>query len=233
MQTLRKLANTFREFGPLAGCLYLADRALQTFTSRARLYAYELVVQPIPEVPLQTPPARSKIEVREVPAGDAALAAMPVPVQVIAARFTQRATCLGAFKGAELLGYMWFCPSRYDEDEVRCTYLLEPAAHSVFDYDFYVFPEHRMGRTFAVLWSAVNRLLSTRGVRYTFSRVSRFNNASRRAHKHLGARRIGRASFVRLGGLEVMFATVSPFVHVSLRDGRRARLTLRPGPRGA
>jgi hypothetical protein len=232
MQMLRKLANTFREFGVFAGCLYLADRVLQTLSARARLYAYELVVQPIGGAAVQPAP-RSKIEVRQVPPGDSALEAMPVPSQVIAARFAQHATCLGAFKDAELVGYMWFCDGRYDEDEVRCTYLLEPPMSSVFDYDFYVFPQHRLGRAFAMLWSAANRMLGERGVRYTYSRVSRFNNASRRAHRHLGARRIGRAWFIRLGSFEGMFATVSPFVHVSLANRHRVRLTLRPGRRGA
>jgi hypothetical protein len=228
MQILRKLASTFREFGALAGCLYLADRALQTLSARARLYAYELVVQPIPAAPTQPVP-RSKLEVRQVPPGDSALAAMPVPAEVIAARFAQHATCLGAFKDAELVGYMWFCAGRYDEDEVRCTYLLDPPLSSVFDYDFYVFPQHRMGRAFAILWSAANRILGQRGVRCTYSRVSRFNSASRRAHSHLGAQRIGRAWFIRLGTLQIMFATVSPFVHVSLTNRHRVRLTLRPG----
>jgi hypothetical protein len=232
MQMLRKLANTFREFGVLAGCLYLADRVLQTISARARLYAYELVVQPIAGAAVQ-PVQRSKIEVRHVPHGDPALAAMPVPAQVIAARFAQRATCLGAFKGAELVGYMWFCDGRYDEDEVRCTYLLEPQLSSVFDYDFYVFPQHRMGRTFAVLWSAAAGVLGERGVQYTYSRVSRFNNASRRAHRHLGAQCIGRAWFMRLGTLEVMLASVRPFVHVSLTDRHRVRLILHPGPKVA
>jgi hypothetical protein len=230
MQMLRKLANTFHEFGVLVGCLYLADRVLQTLSAQARLYAYELVVQPIAAAAVQP---RSKIEVRPVPVGDSALAAMPVPAQVIAARFAQHATCLGAFKDAELVGYMWFCDGRYDEDEVRCTYLLEPRPSSVFDYDFYVFPQHRMGRAFAMLWSAANRILSQRGVRYTYSRVSRFNNASRRAHRHLGAQRIGRAWFVRLGRFEAMVATVRPFVHVSLTNRHRVRLTLRPGRLGA
>lgn len=228
MQILHKLAHTFREFGAFAGCLYLLDRALQTLSARTRLYAYDLVVQPIPPT-IQGTATRSKIVVRPLPPGDTALAAMPVPPHVIAARFAQRATCLGAFKDATLVAYMWFCDGRYDEDEVRCTYLLEPQTSSVFDYDFYVYPEHRLGRAFSVLWSAANQILDRRGVRYTYSRVSRFNNASRRAHKHLGAQRIGGAWFVRLWGFEVMLATVRPFAHVSLTPLHRAKLTLHPG----
>jgi hypothetical protein len=225
MESLSKLSNVFREFGMLAGALYLADRALMACTPAARLFAYELIVQPVPPS-APSPPARVSLSVREIHEGDPALAEMPVGPAVIAARFAQRARCLGVFKGEVLAGYMWFCDGRYEEDEVRCTYELEPRAQSVFDYDFYVFPEHRMGRAFATLWAGANRLLSERGIRYTYSRVSRFNTASRRAHRHLGARCIGDAVFLRLGRLELMVATLRPFVRVSLR--RRASLALNP-----
>jgi hypothetical protein len=123
---------------------------------------------------------------------------------------------------------MWFCRGGYEEDEVRCTFVLGRAHESVFDFDFYIFPEHRMGLAFVGLWNAANEYLHGAGVRYTFSRLTRFNLASRRAHRHLGWRVVGRALFLCLGQVQCMLATVFPYVHVSRK--RSVRLTLFPGP---
>lgn len=232
MPILRRILSPFREFGTIAGLLYLADRALSSLSPRLRVYAYELMVQPIPDQPLLAPRRASSIEVREISPDDPALAAMPVPAAVIAARRRQQATCLGAFKKGELIGYMWFSPRQYEEDEVRCTYLLDPPAQSVFDYDFYIFPEHRMGRGFASLWDGANAHLRARAVGQTFSRVSRFNLASRRAHAHLGGTRLGSAVFLMLGPVQLTVASVSPYLHVGADAGSRARLTLRAATSG-
>ena len=42
-----KLAGPFREFGFFAGLLYAIDRVLRRLSPNLRLYAYELMVQPI------------------------------------------------------------------------------------------------------------------------------------------------------------------------------------------
>ena len=84
----------------------------------------------------------------------------------------------------------------------------EPLGEAVFDFDVYVFPEHRMGRAFVSIWGAVNRVLHERGIRWTFSRITRFNVASRNAHIRLGARRIGSALFFKAWALEAMLASV-------------------------
>jgi hypothetical protein len=169
-------------------------------------------------------------EVRDIGPDDAALPLMPVPADVLRQRFVQQSFCLGAFKKGELIGYMWFCPQRYLEDEVRCTYVLEPAAESVFDYDFYIFPKHRMGRGFAVLWERANAALRERHVKQTFSRVTLFNIASRRAHQRLNARHLGYAFFLRLWQLELTVASVAPYLHLSWRVADRAALRLRAKP---
>lgn len=227
MPILRRLLSPFREFGALAGMLYLGDRALSSMSPRLRIYAYELIVQPIPDQPLLASRRSSSIEVREIEDGDPALAAMPVSEAVISDRWRQQATCLGAFKKGELIGYMWFSPRQYEEDEVRCTYVLEPPAQSVFDYDFFILPDHRMGRGFASLWDGANEHLRARAVRQTFSRVSRFNLASRRAHAHLGGTRLGRAAFLVLGPFQLTVASVPPYLHFGSGADSRVRLTLR------
>ena len=123
---------------------------------------------------------------------------------------------------------MWFCNPTYDEDEVRCTYVLGRAKESVFDFDFYIFPEYRMGLAFVGLWNGANEFLSSRNVRYTFSRLTRFNVASRRAHQHLGWKVVGRAIFLKARSIEFMLATLFPFVHMSITKRGRVHLTLQP-----
>jgi hypothetical protein len=220
----RRIVSPFREFGVLAGLLYVIDRTLSRLSPRARLHVYEMMVQPITDKPLL---ARfSQLEIRRIEATDPEIALMPVRPEVLRARLEQKATCLGAFKKSKLIGYMWYCNDSYDEDEVRCTYVLAAAEQSVFDFDFFLFPEHRMGIGFVALWNGANQQLHRQGIRYTFSRLTRFNVASRRAHRHLGWKVAGRVLFLQLGPLEVMAATLFPYLHVSMT--RRVRVTLTP-----
>jgi hypothetical protein len=228
---LRRITGPFREFGFAPGLLYAIDRALSSLSPELRLFVYEFVVQPITDKPLSARKSKSPLVIREIKSGDPAIALMPVRPEIMAARLSREATCLGAFRNDVLIGYMWFCSRSYDEDEVRCTYCIEPVSESVFDFDFYLFPEHRLGMAFATLWSGANAFLLNRGIRYTFSRLTRFNLASRRAHQHLGAKLVGRGVFLKAWKVELMLATVFPYVHVSWRDARRVRvrLSLRPG----
>ena len=225
---LQKISGPFREFGPAAGLLYAIDRVLSILSPGLRLYFYELMVQPITDKPLLPGAFAKQLEIREIKAGDPELALMPVRPDAMQDRFTQNAVCLGAFRKDALIGYMWFCARTYNEDEVRCTYALGRERESVFDFDFYLFPEHRMGLGFVGLWNGANEFLNRRGIRYTFSRLTRFNLTSRRAHQHFGWKRVGRALFLRVWRLQVVVATLSPFVHVSMTRAGRVRLILQP-----
>jgi hypothetical protein len=98
----------------------------------------------------------------------------------------------------------------------------------VFDFDVYIFPEHRLGRGFAALWHGAGVYLRARGIDMTFSRLTRFNLQSQRAHAHLGNRKIASAVFLKLGTVELMFATNTPFLHVSCRATDRVHLRLTP-----
>lgn len=224
---LQRITGPFREFGLGAGALYSIDRVLGMLSPRLHLRVYELMVQPIATKPLLPASFARQFQIREILPGAPELLKMEPPQAVIAARFAQNATCLGAYKNDAFVGYMWFCFGRYEEDEVRCTFELEPAKESVFDFDFYLYPEHRMGLGFVALWNGANQYLTERGIRYTFSRLTRFNLASRRAHKHLGWKVAGRSLFLQLFGVEIMAATVFPFVGLSVGRGR-VRLALRP-----
>jgi len=220
---LQRVASPFREFGAGAGFLYTIDRALSRVSSQLRLHVYEFVRQPVGEIPF-VGRKLTPLAMREIGADNPVVAFMPVRPEVMRERRAQNATCLAGFRNGTLVGYMWFCRPAYEEDEVRCTYVLESPATSVFDFDFYLLPEHRMGTAFARLWTGVNEHLQAQGVDATYSRLTRFNLESRRAHARLGARRVGRALFLKLGKIEVMLATLSPYLSVSRK--RRARLTL-------
>jgi hypothetical protein len=223
---LTKYLGPFREFGAGAGLLYAIDRVLSGVSPRLRLHFYELMAQPIPDTPLLPARFLRNVEVREIKRGDPEVDLMPARPEIKESRFEQQAICLGAFMKSEFIGYMWFCYRRYDEDEVRCTFVLSPPDTAVFDFDFYLFPAHRLGLGFAALWHGANTYLRDRGITVTFSRLTRYNIASRRAHAHLGWTRVGRAFFLTAWGLQAMISTISPYVNLSIRESGRARLAL-------
>lgn len=225
---VHKLVGVYREYGLVTGFLYGLDRVLQRVSARLRLYAYEVMVQPISGQPLLPERVARRLEFREIRRGDAEVSLMPARPEIKEARFAQNAVCLGAYRDGSLIGYLWFCYGQYEEDEARCTYVVTPKGEAVFDYDLYIFPEHRMGFAFAGIWHGANEYLRKRGIRYTFSRYTRFNLASRRAHERLGGRPVGSAVFLQLGPVQLMAATLWPFLQFSLSPSQRVRLRLRP-----
>jgi hypothetical protein len=147
---------------------------------------------------------------RELAPDSAEVEAMPALPAIKINRFTQGAVPLGVYRKEDLLGYVWFGKERYQEDEVRCTYSLKSPIDAVFDFDLVVLPAHRLGLGFAALWHCANQYLGERGVRTTFSRISRFNTASLRAHGRLGAVRLGTLLFIHAGAAQIMLGTVRP-----------------------
>jgi hypothetical protein len=228
LHLLRRLAGPLHEFGLLPGLVYGLDRVLRAVSPRLGIYWYELMAQPVTARPLLPASIGRGLHFRELAPGDAELARMPVPAPVIAARFAQQAVCLAVHLREAFVGYIWLRFGSYDEDEVRCRFEPQPAGRTAFDFDMYVFPDHRLGIAFAAVWQAANSHLQSRGVSHTCSRITRFNEASRRAHRRLGALRVGQALFFQAGSVEAMVATTSPFFHVSI-GGSRVRLPI-PAP---
>lgn len=228
MGLLNRFATPFREFGFWAGLLYVVGRGLHALSPRLNLYVYELMVQPIPEKALLPDRLSKGFEIRQIKQNDPEIDRMPARTDIKEARFAQDALCLGAFRKGQFIGYLWLCFDEYDEDEVRCRYVLSPRGHAVFDFDLYIFPEHRMGLGFVGIWNAVNKYLHQRGIEFTFSRLTRFNLPSRRAHAHLGWKRVASAVFLQAWNLEVMIATTPPFLHASANRMRSVRLNLSP-----
>jgi hypothetical protein len=221
-----RIFSPFREFGFFAGALYVIDRLLLRLTPRARLLTYDLMAQPIASTPVLPPERSRKLQWRELKPGDPDLDAIAAPHAVRQQRFAQGAICLATYNSERLVGYVWLCFDQYDEDEARCTYLLMPSDQAVFDFDLVVLPEYRMGLGFASVWHCTNEYLHRRNVTCSFSRITRFNLASRRSHARLGAVRIGRLAILKVGRAQAIFATIGPYFHFSANEKRRAAVRL-------
>jgi hypothetical protein len=227
-ELLKRLAAPFREFGGVAGTLYLLNRALRSLSPRLGLYVYEFMVQPIGVGPLLPPNLTRHLSFEEIGRGHPDIAQMPAREEIKARRFEQGARCLGAYLKGRLIGYIWYATGRYEEDEVRCDYVLVDEPASIFDFDLYVLPQYRLGVGFLGVWHGANECLAPRGVRYTFSRLTRFNVASRRAHAQLGWKRVGSGLFLQLWNVELMASTVAPYVGATFGPRQRITLKLRP-----
>lgn len=214
---LNKIYGPIRSFGLFAGLLYGIDQVLVRIRSSLRVYYYEIMVQPVGNEPLIPGNIKVSTEIRQIENGDPLFDAMPPPSEVIAARFEQDVICIGAFRRSKFIGYQWICLGPYDEDEVRVTFVPSPAETAVFDFDIYVFPEHRFGLGFASLWDGANAFLRSRGVKYTCSRVSRFNLESRKSHSHLGWQCVGRTIFFSGKSFQLMVGSISPYFHLTFR----------------
>ena len=217
----KRLTGPFREFGFGTGLLYVVARVLAAGSPNVGLHAYDIVAQPVSD---EEPKLLHYVELRR---NAHELDSMPPSAAVKQARFDQGAIALAVYRQDRYIGYVWLSFDRYDEDEVRCTYELPRSPKAAFDFDVYVFPEYRMGRAFAAVWQAANTFLRAHGVRQSYSRISRFNLASLRAHTRLGARRVGRATFLRVGCLQLMVATPRR-IELSWTDAQRPVLQVAP-----
>ena len=226
----QSIRENFRQLGALNASLYLADRLLRSISgNRARLVRYLLVAQPVPAQFADSVRPSSASPVREVCSDDPVVKCFPRPPAVIAQRFASGALCYVAEVRGRFAGFLWIAFRGYEEDEVRCRYEFTDPESSAWDYDVYVEPYFRLGRTFARLWDTANRRLAAGGVRWTFSRISAFNASSLAAHRRMGLQILFSATFVCLGPLQIMLAGVPPFVHLGWTDASRPVLRLCPG----
>ncbi len=223
-----RLKRLFTELGRKEAALYLFAQALSRVTGgRLRLLRYHLVAQPVIAHADIRPSAQSTI--REVHARDPLCTSFPRPKRVIAQRFADGATCLAAEHKGRFAGFIWLARDAYNEDEVRCRYELADPQTCVWDYDVYVEPDFRIGRTFSRLWHAANVHLAAQGVRWSLSRISAFNPTSQAAHKRLGIQYLGSASFLVAGSLQIALLDRRPFLHASLNATNAPVLRL-PAP---
>lgn len=227
--TLKRIRSAVHTFGALDGFLYLAHRALTKFSGeRAGIRRYYLVAQPVPATTTATKGGARANPVRLLGANDQLRNAFPRPQHVIAKRFRDGNLCFGTEIAGRFAGFLWIARKSYDEDEVRCLYELAEPDSSAWDYDIYVEPEFRLGRTFTRLWNAAHAHLAAEGVRWTFSRISGFNPVSLQAHMKLGIQRLFSVTFVQAGIVQFTFSGVRPYFHLSLSPKSRPILRLSP-----
>jgi hypothetical protein len=223
---LAKLVSRLREFGLADGLFYLFDRALLRLAGRHLLFRYAFVAQPVPRQPLLPAHRGRNLEIRRLESGDPALGALEVEERVARHRFGQGAVCFGVFKAGRPIGCIWPCLGPFEEDEVRCRYEPEPPGKASWDLGVYLLPEERGGIAFARLWDAANAYLASHGIAWTLSRISVANQRSLTAHLRLGARRIGTATYLVLGRLQLMVASTPPGFHCALSPTSRPTLRL-------
>lgn len=221
-----KFVNLYGELGPLDAVLWGINRLLENIRIPGRIVRYYFVAQPVAKQAFLPARRGRSIEVRMVPPGDPALCRLPLTDAVLKYRFDQNAVCFGAFQDEAVVGCLWLCLGSYDEDEVRCTFLLEPAGKTAWDFDVYVVPEARGGFTFLRMWDTANAYLRELGVDWSLSRISAFNPASLGSHRNLGARRIASALFLRVGNLQLMVSRSRPCLHLSVSADSVPALTL-------
>jgi hypothetical protein len=223
----RKLRAWAAEMGWPVALLYALHRVLEAASGgRARIVPYAFVAQPLGAGQHRVSDG-ADTEVRLIEPGDPLSARFPRPTAVNAARWASGARCWAATVKGEFAGTIWIRRAGYDEDEVRCDYHLAEPERSVWDFDVYVEPRYRLGRTMARLWKSVDDRLAAEGARWTFSRISLFNAASLNSHARLGAVRVGSAVFVVIGPGQLGLGLRPLRFHLS-GPGGRMRIVLGP-----
>lgn len=223
------LRSAIKQLGPFNGPLYLIGRALQKVSGgRAKLIRYQFVAQPVPTSQIASLRPSSKVVTRFVMRDDPVVASFPRPKNIIAGRFNTNAECLVIEADGEFAGFLWLAYGAYDEDEVRCRYRLDLPNARAWDFDVYIVPRFRIGRSFARLWTTANAHLSAQGITWSISRISAFNPTSLAAHRALGIKHIGSATFLCLGPLQLSFFGSFPYIDISLSRAAFPTITLHP-----
>jgi hypothetical protein len=226
MNPWRKFRGAARELGWDNAVFLAFHRALGGVGSA--LHRYRFVAQPVRSTPLLGAARGRSIAVRQVALDDPALAAMPLTREVIDRRASLGAVCFGAFKGEAMIGCLWLCFDRYEEDEVRCRFELRPKGRNAWDFDVYLQPDQRLGPGFARLWDTANAYMRERGIAWTISRISSYNPQSLSSHARLGAVSLGTGTFLCLGRVQIALLSVPPYFYVSTGPGSAPTLTLHP-----
>lgn len=205
------------------------NRVFDGLRAPCRIYRYYFVAQPVAPSPFLPSRLGRSIDIRILTPSDAVLADLPIDKAVLEYRFNQNAVCFGAFQDKTIIGCLWLCLSKYNEDEVRCCYTLDPENSTAWDFDVYVTPAARGGLAFLRLWDSANAYLREKKVNWSLSRISAFNPDSLRAHQNLGAKRFASAVFLQLGRLQLMVSSLKPFVNLSVSTQQTPKLVLSAG----
>ncbi|MDD5036234.1 MAG: hypothetical protein PHE55_15910 [Methylococcaceae bacterium] len=228
IRTVRKFKEVIIRLGWGDGLFYVSVVLLKSLGIPVTVRKYYLLAQAVPADPFIPPSPKNRISVRQILPEEYRTEWFPRPQEVIDARFGQGAVCFVAFDQAEPVGCIWFCPGPYLEDEVRCCFVPEPAGQAVWDFDVYVYPKYRLGRTFLYLWDYGNLWLRNNGYAWSMSRVDCLNRESLNSHQRLGAVKSGSAIFITCCDMQLMLANLFPYVHASFSNRAIPKLSISP-----
>ena len=211
----------------LLKALYLLHRLLvKASAGHCRIVPYALYAQPVGKAAAVPMRADAATRVVRAKPGDAIVAHFPRPSAVIDRRFRAGYECHVAEVNGEFAGYIWVSRVPYEEDEVSCLFDFARPDRSAWDFDVFVVPRWRLGRTMARLWRAVDMDLAAHGVRWSFSRISLFNMGSLASHARLSAVRIGWSVFLVAGRWQLGMFSTAPYLTLSHLGNRRPVLRL-------
>ncbi len=227
-----RIARAFADYGLINSVLLGLQRLLQELAPSSVIERLYIVAQPVPAEPARNSRRGQHIEVRPITAEDPAVRSFPRYPEELADRFLQGAVCLGAFRGEELLGWLWFVPDAFRDFTHPVGFTLLPPGTAAWDFDVFVRPDARLTATFARLWESAFASLRARGIRQSLSAISAYNPASLRAHHRLGTTPFGSILVVRLGRLRIVAcsAGIRPRWQWSLSRDFRAELTVYAPP---
>ncbi|SDY11314.1 hypothetical protein [Nitrosomonas halophila] len=199
-QMLHNIKKTSSELGIKDTLLYIFDRLLYKISFKTLiLHKYYITQQPVSQDCLVPAGKGGDIEIAQIGPDHPLLQQMDRPFSVLQKRFANGGHCFSARKGEQFAGNLWLNFDKYQEDEVRCTYVLQPKGQAAWDYDVFVLPKYRFSYVFAKLWDEANKVMRQRGIGHVYSRINYYNIASLQAHKRLGSRIIGSLFFINLG----------------------------------
>jgi hypothetical protein len=216
-----------RRMGVVNWLAYATDRALAIVSGgRIRARALWFYAQPVDLIPRAMTRPGDRISTKVVSPAELPEGTFGRPEGVFAQRFDQGAVCIAAHRDAELIGFMWLQFDALSEHLFRCDFVPCPQGRTAWDFDLFVASDFRLTRAFARLWSHAGEYLSERGIDTTVSWIAFDNDASQRAHRRMGALRVGWAIVLSAGSAQFVLSTAEPYVGASLRASR-TRLIVR------
>ena len=183
---------------------------------------YYICAQPLSMPIPASSSGKSAITVKRISGDDPVCAFFPRSTELIKQRFDNGYVCLVANVKGRFAGYLWYACHAYEEDEVRCRFEFSKPEESVWDFDVYVEPEFRMGRTFIRLWEAANTMLCEDGKRISYSRIAPSNLKSITSHNRLGTKKISTLTFICFGQHQFMLKSKAEnLIHYSKSHATR------------
>jgi hypothetical protein len=168
----------------------------------------------------QLPKMPRGYQVRQMDKDDPVLGSFTLYPEVLDWRYGQGGKCFVVYRGQAAACIAWIVQHRFDEDEVRATYLLPEKCS--WDLGMEVLSDYRGSRAVFAVLAALHEAMKACGVQRTISQIADSNIGSLSTHEKLGCKKLGSAVFVNLFGIQFCFSRLRPLPHVSFSKQSRA-----------